>query len=550
LERLRGSSGGGFERARKGAPGKLRPFHTFISNMCLKGRLIMMLNLRSRLYRIPSLPQTALGLIVSFCLIILSNDGHADSISRYSIRNWAICGAQIDNGVAVANAFAAASYHHFTLIVDCPIFIHIGMDVDRPIFVDHNTNVIFSNKGEFILDNTLIPAFAIVDSRNIQFQGWRVRYVGGLPVDMNTDFYMRDGVRIASFVQDPPAAAFQRRETEWLSVHRGVRFKTGAMAPWHGPTNTSALFFIDGDARDVTMSDMRFYVAAGAKGSQFIPIVFSMTYGIKADSTVDVYSRIIPATIAVPSNLIFQDITIDGAYMGWQGNARDLLISHVRSLRYGDLQDADGGEIGGASIVDGKLTRWFSPPHLIYLNYERSWNSLLYNEHVFVDDVIDAGIRVGMKRDDINNCCSGNALSLKIGAVDGKVSNYISFRVDGLLDVLNSTKLQFQNVEGIYNSKFLDNLYPGIRFPDTAYNEVTFQNVTLIDTAPFTTHAPIILPYAKNLSGAITIYLNAWEGADAELEQSECGPAGTNLKIIYKIRKKLFQQSDQIADGK
>jgi hypothetical protein len=488
------------------------------------------------------------GLVILFWLIISPGHATADTNLQYSIRKWAICGAQIDNDIPLATALAAAAHGHFTLVIDCPIFIHIGVDVDRPIFIDNNTRVIFSNQGEFILDNTLIPAFAIVDSRNVEFQSWRVRYVGGLPVDMNTGFYIRDGVRIPSLVQDPPAAAFQQRETEWLSAHRGVQFKPGATAPWHGPTNTSALFFIDGNASDLTMSDMRFYVPPGAKGSQFIPMVFSMTYGVKADTVIDAHPPMVPAKIAVPNNLVFRDIIIDGAYMGWQGNARNLLISHVRSFRYGDLQDGAGGKIGGASIVDGKMTRWFSPPHLIYLNYERSWHPLLYNEHIVIQDVIDAGIRVGAPRDDINNCCSGNALSMKIGAVDGQVSNYTSFRPDGFLDVLNSENLHFQNMKGEYNSAFLDNLYPGIRFPGTAYNNVTFQKVTLIDAAPFTTHAPILLPHTRTLKGAVTIDLNAWAGTQDELKRIECSPAGTNLEITYKIRKSLSQQRDHISD--
>ena len=55
-----------------------------------------------------------------------------------SIQNWlggVIDGSQ-DEEAAVAAAFAAAANNAFVLQVDCPVFIHVGADIARPIFVE------------------------------------------------------------------------------------------------------------------------------------------------------------------------------------------------------------------------------------------------------------------------------------------------------------------------------------------------------------------------------------------------------------------------------
>jgi len=469
--------------------------------------------------------------------------GFANAEQVRSIRQWAVCGGRVDDAAAVAAAFAAAANGRFTLVVDCPVFIHTGMDVARPIFIDNNTSVVFSGDGQLILDNTLIPAFAIVDTQHVHFRGWKVLYTGELPVDMDTKVYFDAGRAIASDVEDPPGAAFEKRETAWLTARRGVKFAPGGQAPWHGPTNTSAIFFIDGDTGDVTMSGMKFSVPAHADGSRFIPMVFSMTYGIKPDTLIAPGLAITPGAFAVPKGLRFSDINIDGAYMGWQGSAQNMTIEHVRAWRYGDLQDAAGENVGGATEVHGKLSRWFAPPHLIYLNFDESWDPALYNRNIYIHNVLDYGIRVGLPRDNSKNCCSGNALSLKIGAVDSSVTGYESDRPDGLLDVLDSDHLRLSGIIGRYNSNFLDNLYPGIRFPGHSYNDVTLCHVTVLDEAARTSQAPIVMGHAEQhnlVLQDVTVMMNAWWASDAALVQSLAAGRHSKISVSYQIGNRVF----------
>src|SRR5580704_5314290 len=64
-----------------------------------------------------------------------------------SIRNWVVCDGRTDDAVGAATAFFAAKHHAFILLVYCPVFIHTGTDVARPIFVDSGTTVYFTRDG-------------------------------------------------------------------------------------------------------------------------------------------------------------------------------------------------------------------------------------------------------------------------------------------------------------------------------------------------------------------------------------------------------------------
>jgi hypothetical protein len=106
--------------------------------------------------------------------------------------------------------------------------------------------------------------------------------------------------------------------------------------------------------------------------------------------------------------------------------------------------------------------------------------------------VVDAGPRVGTARDKGGtDTISGYALSLKIGCVDCSVDTYTSNRPDGFMDVLASNGLTISNVTATYNSAFLNNLFSGLRFPQTPYKDVAFDNVALTDTATSSVRMPV-----------------------------------------------------------
>jgi hypothetical protein len=446
-------------------------------------------------------------------------DAGTDAGPVRSLSEFAVCDGTTDDSVAIAQAFAAAQHHAFTLRVDCPAWLHVGTDIARQVFVDDGTVVDFADGGLFIVDNTLVPTFVLVDVVDVTFTGWNVEYRASLPLDYHVDGGYYDNGSFVSAAGACVACAFTDVTlTRYLADHRGVVFDLSGGhvgATWIGPTNNSALFYLSGSTSHVTMTGLRLSVPPSANGNQFVPMVFSMGPGYVPNQTVTAADGVPPYELpkhAVPHQLLFDDIDLDGYYMGWQGTAQDLTIRHVRAHRYGDWQAADGGTPGGAG-------KWFAPPHLMYLSYDVKGDGGLFNRNLQISDVIDLGPRIGIARDrGGSDPGSGYALSLKIGGVDSKVDGYSSSRPDGLLDVLAADNLTLSNISGTYDSSFLNDIYPGLRFPGLPANRarLTLQNVSLVDLAA----RPVMVP----MSGAndlldstftnVLLTLTQWDGGE------------------------------------
>lgn len=427
----------------------------------------------------------ALATVIACVLVMLVGVTVASAKPIRSIREWVKGDGKTDDAVGVAKAFDACKGNAFTLQVDCPVLLHIGRDIARPIFVDNGTHVVFAKGGLFIIDNILQPAFVLADTSDVQFLGWNVQYVGGIPIDRRAGGYLKDGVAVADGYPSPVFNDIV--VTPWLETHRGVKFTDPAAkhAIWHGPTNLSSVFYLIGDTKQVDIENMRLYVPATAGGNQFIPMAFSLACGYVPNTTAAPGIGVpgnwvgVPG-IAVPSQLTFKNITLDGYYMGFQGTSHQSTFTNITGLRYGDLQDADGGNIGG-------VEKWFAPPHLFYFNGPREspYDPVLSNQNITIAHVRDIGPRVGKARDTSPLKRSGYANSLKIGAVDSSVTDYESNRPDGLLDVLSCRNMTLAVIKGTYDSSFLNDLYPGVRFPSgDYYQSLTMRNVTLTDTSP------------------------------------------------------------------
>jgi hypothetical protein len=440
----------------------------------------------------PSVRLRLLFSVLAF-MCVLSHPLFSQTGTR-PIRNWVRCDGKTDDNAGVAAAFAAAKDNAFTLVVDCPVFIHVGIDIRRPIFIDNGTTVQFTGDGLFKVDNADIPAFVIANSVKIRLLGWRILYAGGLPIAKSWTGFEENGIFIAG--KGWPSGAFTDGTlTEWMSTHRGLHF--GQPGPWGGLTNTSAVFYIVGSTKDLEVRGLKMFVAPNAKGSQFIPMAFSSTgYWNNNQQNIVKSTPVTPDRYSVPSNVTFSDIDLDGYYMGWQGSFQNALIEHVRAHRYGDLQDDQGQNPGGVG-------KWFAPPHLFYLNYD-SKNPGLENLNIRILDVIDYGIRAGVARDlGGSDTQSGYANSLKIGGINCEVDGYKSYRPDGFMDVLTSNGLKISNVEATYDSSFLNGVYPAIRFPQPPYRNVTFENITLIDKAPIPKQTPIWGVFSPVNSGVV-----------------------------------------------
>ncbi|MEI7729560.1 MAG: hypothetical protein WCO56_08300 [Verrucomicrobiota bacterium] len=407
-----------------------------------------------------------------------------------SIREWVKGDGTADDAAGVAKAFEACKNRAFTLKVDCPVLIHIGRDIARTVFVDNGTHVRFADQGLFIVDNLLIPAFVLANSSDIHFVGWRIQYIGGLPMDRKGGGYLVNGTAVGN---GEPAGAFNDLMlTRWLKEHRGIAFGRGAArtAIWHGPSNMSALFYLIGLTSQVVVEDMKLFVPPDARGSRFIPMGFAMASGYNNNcvppAPVSDASPAVLLPISIPRDLTFKNIVLDGYYMGFQGTAHDATYTNITGLRYGDLEDDNGGTIGGVG-------KWFAPPHLFYLNGGSKANPLeerTNNKNVTITSVRDVGPRIGKARDTDPEHRSGYACSLKIGGIDMRVTDYQSNRPDGLVDVLSCRNMTLSQVTGVYDSGFLYDLYPGVRFPSgDYYQNLTLRDVTLTDLAAH--------PYAK-----------------------------------------------------
>jgi hypothetical protein len=434
---------------------------------------------------------------------------------RKSIGNWVSCSGTSDDTEGVARAFAAARHAAFTLVVDCPVMVHSGLDIGRVVYIDDGTNVIFTGAGKFTVDNVMHPAFVMANSSGITLTDWNVQYDASLPADPDVGGFANNGkfVNVVGHTQ-PTSAWNDIAMTSWLAANRAVVFDRSegiVRSRWVGATNACAIFFMSGDTSKVTISGLNVSVPSAAGADRFVPVVFQLSPNFRSNQKVTGKLPLTAQFYAVPHDLIFSDITLDGTYMGWVGGAQNVVFERIRSHRYADLQDARGENVGGVG-------KWFAPPHLFYLVYDNTEDPALFNRNIRIHDVVDDGPRIGSARDkNGTERLSGYALSIKIGCSDCSVDTYTTSRPDGFLDVLSADGLTISNVDATYDSAFLNNLFPGWRFPSSPYSNLTFENISLKDSAPSTVYPPIgdsPLAANKNLVFRnVQVKLNGWSGA-------------------------------------
>lgn len=437
-----------------------------------------------------------------------------------SISEWVSCTGTDDDTSGAIQAFAAARNNAFTLIVDCPVRLHSGLAIDRGIFIDNGTTVQFTGRGKFFVDNMFHPAFVIANSSEITLTDWIVEWDGEVPVNPDFGGYELAGRFVASAGQTQPAAAFNDLVlSAWLTANRSIKFdetQGWVKSVWVGGVNPAAVFFITGDSTNLVVSGLRLSVPSTAGANAFMPMAFSLSPNWNSDQTVNAKTPSTSQHQSVPQWITFSNISLDGILMGWQGTLRNSTFEAINSARYGDLQDASGRNVGG-------IGKWFPPPHLFYLNYDTGGDEALFNSNLHFTGVLDAGPRLGVARDTGGgDPQSGYAASLKLGCWNCSVDNYGSLRPDGFMDVLPSKNLSVSNVFASFDSGFLNNLYPaGIRFPGSGYTYVTFQKMTLQDTASSTTESPLGNASSPTNSGLVfskvEVDMTRWAGDDLPL---------------------------------
>lgn len=457
---------------------------------------------------------------LTFVLSVIAPPFVSAAMPTKSIGGWVSCSNTADQTAGVVNALAAAKNAAFTLIVDCPVHLHSGSAIDKAIFIDNGTTVQFTGTGRFFVDNLFHPAFVIANSSNITLVNWNVEWDGSVPVNPKFGGYEINGKFVASSANTPAANAFNDIVlTDWLAAHRSINFDQTqgfVRAMWPGAANIAGVFYITGDSTNVLVTGMNLAVPARAGGDHFMPMAFSMSPGWKSGQTVSAKSPQNTSAVAIPQELTFSAINLDGTLMGWVGGARNSTFENITSGRYGDLQDANGAHVGG-------IGKWFPPPHLFYLSNRGNLSAGLVNASLHFVDITDSGPRVGAARDKGgSDSISGYASSLKLGCNNCWVENYLSSRPDGFMDLLPSYGVLIKDIYASFDSAFLNNLYPaGIRFPSTGYTGITFLNVQLVDTANETIRGPVgNAPSASNASlvfADFNVTLNRWSGSNLPL---------------------------------
>jgi len=488
-------------------------------------------------------------LISILILVVAGVSGTVQASTTRSIREWVSCSGTSDDTAGAIEAFAAAANGAFTLVVDCPVRLHSGLAIDRAIFIDNGTTVSFTGAGKFLVDNLFHPAFVIANSTHIMLNGWNVVWEGSVPVNPDVGGYLLDGKLVKTAGSLQPAGVFNDITlTGWLKTHRHIVFNEEhgrVEAVWVGGVNLSAVFYITGNSSDVVFSGMSLAVPASSGGSDFMPMAFSLSENWISEQNITGETPLTAKYVGVPHEITFSGITLDGTLMGWQGSVQDSIFENITSKRYGDLEGANGNDVGGIDL-------WFPPPHLFYFDHTLSGDPTLYNSNLHFDTVKDEGPRAGVARDtSSNDAGSGYAASLKLGCSYCSVDNYTSLRPDGFLDLLPSADLTISNVVASFDSAFIHDLFPsGVRFPALAgfppgYTNVTFENVQMTDTAASTTAGPIGSATSSTNVGMVFknfhVTLNRW--ADSLLPIPTVGGDGNDVALTFS----MTSQSKQVS---
>lgn len=406
-----------------------------------------------------------------------------------------------DSGAAVATAFATVAGAGKVVFINCPIKITIVSDPTKPIFVHDNTNVVFGPNGKFIVDNAYLAAFMMMGTQNSTWVDARFQYVGSLPVANN-------GATLGGAFNDGPMKTY-------MSTFLGNTFSGSGSALYTSPTNACAVLRITGSAKHITFIRPKFFVPDGVLPSSFIPVAVEIAPNWLPNTAVANNGQAVTsATAIVPSDVNFIDPVLDGIYMGFLGGGNVNIVNPL-FLRYGDLQDSSGGNLGGVGT-------WFAPPHAVYLQM----GDPSMNAAARIVNGNDQGVYVGPANR--RSAGSGWALSLKIDISNGGlVDGWISKRPDGCVDFINNYNNPvggvMRNVVCIGNSQTTDGaggFWQIFRFPSVTpncYYNINIENLTIIDQAVAPSNFPFALSTSTcNNNVSITglkIFLNDWPAA-------------------------------------
>jgi hypothetical protein len=278
-------------------------------------------------------------------------------------------GGIVDSRSALNTAVQAAAAANKALVIDCIIRANIGTDITKAIFLAPNAGIFFMPGAYIITDHVMVPLFVICNSSNVTFYNYNVQYVGTFGVTAI------DQQNPASPVNATLGSFNDVTVKNYMAANWGNTYSGSGSSIFPSATNACAQILISGQAKNINfLGKTRAWVPAGAPACNFIPCFiscFAQWLPNQLITSALQSSAPIPSTAAVPDHIFIEDLEIDGCLMGIVGTATHVQVNNCRGIRYSDLQDANGNNLGGQTYVatvlastpvTGNTTITFSAP--------------------------------------------------------------------------------------------------------------------------------------------------------------------------------------------
>ncbi|MDO6810407.1 hypothetical protein Q4603_17425 [Zobellia galactanivorans] len=417
------------------------------------------------------------------------------------------------------------------VLVDRDMFLDLEETGKKSIFLEDNTWIEGANDANIIINNLLSPAFYMALTKNITIKNVTFLY------DQKYD---------ATFGWDDKMHEVNLDQLEsYLSHTKNIVFVSSNPVA-RSPIAWRAIISLQA-AEGVNIDNVKFK-AKGETADTFIQ------WAIKFGEQYNPNQRITENNekdTDVSRNVSLSNVVLDGVLMGVQGIVDGFYCNGLKGYRYSDVQDKFGKNIGGSG-VGGKY--WMPPPHLFYLNPDKSHNYISRNIEIL--NTTDYGIYVGSE-----NTRGGNGYTHSLKLVEGvenvKIENYKSYRRDGLWDFGNINNGTFSNIYCESTSEIFD---PNWKFVAARFleplNNCFFDNIVIKDLSEKSKIYPLDVAEGNFVTMEdIHVYVN-------ELSTEGHGPFGisgsnntvinSSLNIKRHTTKKTYRgvvyQDDQTKD--
>jgi hypothetical protein len=246
------------------------------------------------------------------------------------------CDGATDSHDLFVAANAAAIAAGKVLNVDCPVFLHVGSDGTKPIYLPSHYNIAVTGTGQIVVDNIGVNEFMFVNATD-----------GIISCQTSVPCFLYEANFGATAIGGPnwgPYASGVSSEyatlKTYLTTNYGNTFTSGTGPAWNGQSPFLGIFAIRGASQRLVFRNVTVSSPVGANPANFAPVVFSIwpefipglaVTGSTPASNSATYTNI-------PTDIEFDDVVLDGYDMGFNG-VGSVRLNHVVGKRYSDMQD-------------------------------------------------------------------------------------------------------------------------------------------------------------------------------------------------------------------